>query len=172
MGNSQAQFAALVEAYSADLYRFAVWLCRDRAVAEDLVQETYLRAWRGLAGLRSDDSAKAWLLTILRREHARHREQQRRDNVLDPSAFLESLPDGAENDAETVYLRQAMFALPEDYREPLLLQVIGGFSTEEIAHMTDLSPAAVLTRLFRARQKLRAELLRHASGKRNEGKKA
>jgi RNA polymerase sigma-70 factor (ECF subfamily) len=62
----------------------------------------------------------------------------------------------AEPDDDLVTLRQAIMRLPLDYREPLLLQIIGGFSTEEIARELSLSATAVLTRLFRARNKLRA----------------
>lgn len=169
MGNSQAQFEALVQAYSKDLYRFAVWLCRDRAWAEDLVQETYLRAWRSLASLRAEESAKAWLIAILRREYSRARGQRRLDVVLDDDDFLET---GSDTDVDTIALRQVVLRLTEDYREPLLLQVIGGFSAEEIGRMMNLSTPNVLTRLFRARQKLRAELLRHTGAKANKGKNA
>lgn len=167
MGNRQAQFEALVQAYSADLYRFAFWLCRDRSNAEDLVQETCLRAWRALGSLRAEDSAKAWLLTILRNEYARLC-QRRRHEALETDMLLEAIPDEATSDAEALFLRQALQKLPEEYREPLLLQVIGGFSAEEIGRMINTSPAAALTRLFRARQKLRVELLRHSGGQRGE----
>lgn len=157
MGHRQAQFEALVQAYSADLYRFAFWLCRDRSRAEDLVQEAFLRAWRGLGGLRADGSAKAWLLTILRNEHARLRQRRQVEETTDAD-LLESVP-ARETDANADVLRRALQRLPDEYREPLLLQVIGGFSAEEIGHMIGASAPAVLTRLFRARQKLRTELI-------------
>ena len=67
----QQQFEALVRAYSGDLFRHAHWLCGHGALAQDLVQETFLRAWRSLDSLRETIAAKAWLTTILRREHAR-----------------------------------------------------------------------------------------------------
>lgn len=159
MGHRQAQFEALVQAYSADLYRFAFWLCRDRSRAEDLVQEAFLRAWRGLGDLRSDGSAKAWLLTILRNEHARLCQQRRVEETTDDADLLESVP-AREADPNAEVLRRALQRLPDEYREPLLLQVIGGFSAEEIGHMVGASAPAVLTRLFRARQKLRIELIR------------
>ena len=71
MVSKQSQFDALVRATSGDLYRFAFWLCGNEALAHDLTQETYLRAWRSLDNLRETAAAKAWLITILRREHAR-----------------------------------------------------------------------------------------------------
>ncbi|BAU47811.1 RNA polymerase sigma factor [Sulfurifustis variabilis] len=171
MANRQAQFEALVQAYSADLYRFAFWLCRSRTVAEDLVQETYLRAWRALANLRSGDSAKGWLLTILRNEHARLRQRQRHEAPLDEPEMLEEIPDDKPPDDEAWLLRRALARLPEEYREPLLLQVIGGFSAQEIGKIIDASAPAVLTRLFRARQKLRAELIRESGADAGAGRK-
>ena len=68
-GNRQQQFEGLVRAHSGELYRYAYWLCGQDALAQDLVQETFLRAWRSLDALRDDVAAKAWLATILRREH-------------------------------------------------------------------------------------------------------
>lgn len=137
MANRQAQFEALVQAYSADLYRFAFWLCRNRSMAEDLVQETCLRAWRALSSLRSDGSTKGWLLTIMRNEHLRLRKQGRHETPADDVRELEAIPDGQAPQAESVPLRQALARLPQEYREPLLLQVIGGFSAEEIGRMID-----------------------------------
>lgn len=171
MASRQAQFEALVRAYSADLYRFAVWLCRDRSRAEDLVQETFLRAWRALGSLRAEDSAKAWLLTILRNEHARACQRWRHEVALTDGDELEAIPDERAPDAETAILRQALARLPEEYREPLLLQVIGGFSAEEIGRMINASAPAVATRLFRARQKLRIELIRRAGEPAGEGER-
>jgi len=71
VSSKQRQFDALVRTLSGDLYRYAYWLCRDNALAQDLLQETFLRAWRSIDSLRESDAAKAWLVTILRREHAR-----------------------------------------------------------------------------------------------------
>jgi len=158
MRSRQAQFEALVHAYSADVYRFCLWLCRERSTAEDLVQESFLRAWRALDTLRADTSAKAWLLTIARNEYARLCQQRRPESASDDRALLEAIPDSGGPSAETLAVREAIQRLPDEYREPLLLQVIGGFSAEEIGGMIGSSAGAVATRLFRARQKLRAEL--------------
>ena len=73
----QEKFEILVEGLSGDLYRYAYWMCRNRVQAEELVQETFLRAWRGIDSLREADSAKAWLFTIFRREYARQFERKR-----------------------------------------------------------------------------------------------
>ncbi len=63
--------------FRADVFRFVYWLCRDRALAEDVVQETLLRAWRSLDSLGDDQAARPWLLTIARRELARVFERKR-----------------------------------------------------------------------------------------------
>ena len=65
------RFNELAEAYSTDLYRYAMWICGNDALAKDLVQETFLRAWRALDSLKDVAAAKSWLITILRREFAR-----------------------------------------------------------------------------------------------------
>lgn len=155
MGNAQTRFDALVNALGADLYRFAYWLCRDRSRAEDLVQETFLRAWRSLGDLREEKVAKSWLFTILRREHARYYE---RYTPAWDQTEPDDIPVDAAEPADILHLRQSLARLPEEYREPLLLQILGGFNCDEIAAMLGLSKSAVMTRLFRARQKMRASL--------------
>jgi RNA polymerase sigma-70 factor (ECF subfamily) len=147
----------------ADLYRFAFWLARDRSIAEDVVQETLLRAWRSLDALTEDDSAKPWLLTIARREHARLHERRRLVTVdVDALAVAEDPALGQSDDHEAGDVRAAIFALPDEYREPLVLQVLMGYSTGEIAAHLGLTNGAVLTRLCRARQRLRTVVLGRA----------
>ena len=145
-----------MRAYSAELYRYGYWLCRDRFVAEDLVQETFARAWSARASLRDDRAVRAWLYTILRNEHARLHEKKRLD--FDDGQDLDALEDQRLRSVSAdLEMRQALHVLPESYREPLLLQVIGGFSCDEIAAMMNLTPGAVMTRLTRARQVLRRD---------------
>lgn len=160
MNPKQSQFDALVRATSSELYRFGYWLCGNEALAHDLVQETYLRAWRSMDDLRDTKAVKAWLVTILRREHARLYERKGPTSfeLIDELeiADLDSLsPDQAGEDS---LVRRAIGGLDAKYREPLLMQVLGGFSCEEIASQLKLTPAAVMTQLFRARQKLKAAL--------------
>jgi RNA polymerase sigma-70 factor (ECF subfamily) len=160
VSNRQRQFDALVRGYSGDLYRYAYWLAGDESLAHDLVQETFLRAWRSLDSLRESAAAKAWLITILRREHARLYERKTPQFVdvdeIDVADEHEArMPDAAGEDA---LIRNAMSRLDAKYREPLLLQVLGGFSCEEIARELGISSAAVMTQLFRARQKLKTML--------------
>ncbi len=145
-----------------DLYRFAVWLTRDRALAEDIVQETLVRAWSSLDALQDERAVRPWLLRIVRRETARAYGRNRHpetsiDELIDtndPALAATVSPDVAD-------LRRAIFALDDEYREPLVLQVLMGFTTAEIAEITRINPATVLTRLFRARHRLRADLGMH-----------
>ena len=151
-----APITRLFESMRPDLVRFAHWLARDRALAEDIVQEALLRAWRSRDTLKDPRAARPWLLTIVRREHARLYERKRLELVsLDDVVETQASPGLSEPGGELFALRHAIMKLPIEYREPLVLQVLGGFSTEEIARELALSATAVLTRLFRARNKLR-----------------
>ena len=138
------------------MYRYAIWLSRDRSLAEEVTQEALLRAWKSLDALREDGAAKHWLLTIVRRENARYFERKRLETVdiddLTPSqtTFLAEADDSDLND-----MREAIYELDDDYREPLVLQVLMGHSTKEIAELMGIKPGAVLTRLHRARIKLK-----------------
>lgn len=157
-GNRQQQFEVLVRAHSGDLYRYAYWLCGQDALAHDLVQETFLRAWRSLDALRDGVAAKAWLVTILRREHARLYERKPMPTTDIDDVELGDEAPNPEQLGEDAVLRAAIARLEPKYREPLVLQVLGGFSCAEIATQLGISEAAVMTQVFRARQKLRASL--------------
>ncbi len=150
------RFDELVGVFHQDMYRYAAWLSRDRSVAEDVVQEALLRAWKSLDALQDIGAAKHWLLTIVRRENARYFERRRLETVdvdnLTPSQevlLAETPDDNLDN------VREAIYELSDDYREPLVLQVLMGYSTGEIAGLMGLKQGAVLTRLHRARLKLR-----------------
>ena len=152
----QKRFEALVKAYSSDLYRFGYWLCSDHSIADDLVQETFLRAWKALDKLEDEKKAKSWLITILRRENARRFERKRFDLVDIEDMSIEDVHSpGPEQNMEQQQLHRAILHLESDYREPLLLQSIGGFKTSEIAQILKLNLNTVNTRLFRARDKLK-----------------
>ena len=158
MSSRQHQFEALVRAHSTDLYRYAYWLCGEHALAQDLVQDTLLCAWRALDKLREVAAVKAWLVTILRREHARLFERKAMPSDDIDEMDLHDPHAAPERDGEEAALRQAIAKLEPKYREPLVLQVLGGFSCAEIAVQLGIGEAAVMTQLFRARQKLKSQL--------------
>lgn len=153
----QERFEQLVNRYLKDLYRFAYWLSGDRTVADDLVQESLVRAWKGLDRIQNPDAVKGWLMTILRRENARRFERRQFSSSEMPADQLPGQGD-YDTSTEAFVLRQALQKLPADYREPLLLQVIHGYSQKEIAEQLGISIGGAGARLFRARAKLR-ELL-------------
>lgn len=153
------RFGVLCESLRPDLLRFAFWLGRDRQLAEDVVQEAMLRAWKSFDALEDVERAKPWFLTIVRREFARSFERKRLP-LADLDALVAAEADvlAAEDDEQLEAMRQAIFRLDDEYREPLVLQVMMGYSTKEIAAMMGLQQGAVLTRLFRARARLRQQL--------------
>ena len=153
------RFGTLCESLRPDLLRFAWWLGRDRGLAEDVVQESMLRAWKSFDSLTDEGKAKSWLLTIVRREFARTFEKKRLEVAdLDALVAAESGLLSAPEDERVAEMRHAIFRLDEEYREPLVLQVLMGYSTQEIADMMGMQQGAVLTRLFRARARLRQVL--------------
>ncbi len=157
MQDDRRRFDTLVAALLPQLYRYAYWLCRQPALAEDVVQEALLRAWKSLDSLRDERKAKSWLITIIRREHARHYEGLRPELVdIDTLELADTEHSPVEAQAETDDLRRLMGELAPEYREPLVLQVVVGCSCEEIAESMGLTRGAVLTRLFRARKRLAA----------------
>ena len=112
MNKRQRKFEKMVQALSSDLYRYAYMLCRNEAMAEDLVQETFMRAWRFLDSLRDESKAKSWLMTTVRREFARQFERYR---PVFEDADLDQIPGGREFDPEVWTLRRALATLPEKY---------------------------------------------------------
>ena len=152
---ARLRFERLVAPWRDDLYRYAVWLCRDPALADDVVQEAMLRAFKSLGSLKDETVVKTWLLTIVRREHARVYERKRLDtrDIDGLSAADAALIASSEN-MDIDDMRKAIFELDVEYREPLVLQVLMGLSTAEIAAALGLKQGAVLTRLHRARKKL------------------
>ena len=160
MHKKQHFFEKLVSAYAKDLYRYAYWLCKQPTVAEDLVQETFTRAWKSIDHLKDEKAAKPWLITILRRENARMYEKYQPqlleidEELVAEDGHSEPLPQ-----LEKEQLQQLILRLPDEYKEPLILQVMWGYTGDEIAQQLELKLATVNTRLFRARQQLKQMVL-------------
>ncbi|MES1945333.1 RNA polymerase sigma factor [Salinisphaera sp. PC39] len=158
-GGDRERFDTLVAPLVGDLYRFAHWLCDNPATAEDVAQETCLRAWRSLDSLKDPKAVKSWLFTTLRREHARLHERKRLEiaDDVEPAAVAGEDNSGPDHDLDRQRLRQAIRRLPPGYRKPLAMQVLLGCNVREIAQNLEIGESAVMTRLFRARKKLMAD---------------
>jgi RNA polymerase sigma-70 factor (ECF subfamily) len=153
------RFERLVRTWGEDLFRYAVWLCGNEALARDLVQETCLRAWKALDSLKQEGAAKSWLITILRREYARTFERKVPPLTdIDSVVVTDDEELGPEERSERALLARGMASLPRKYREPLLLQVVMGHSCAEIAEQLGITRSAVMTQLFRAREQLKEQL--------------
>ena len=152
-------FEALAETHRHSLFKYAYRLSGDKQVAEDLVQDSLLRAWRSFARLQNPAAALGWMKTIVRRENARRFERiQPRESAMPTEELPAQHAQDYDTSTDAFVLRRALRALPTEYREPLILQVLHGYSQQEIAARLGLSAAGAGTRLFRARQKLRDAL--------------
>ena len=154
----QARAVACLDA----LYGFALSLCRNREQAEDLAQETYVRAFRAARRPAPDDNLRAWLFTILHnvwRNERRHREPVSFDSAPKLLRFLPTTPPRAEREIDAAdareRLRHAIGELPEPYREVVMLRFGQGFSYQEIAAVLGCPAGTVMSRLARARALLR-----------------
>jgi len=175
MEDRRGRFEAQVVPHLDAAYRYARWLTRSPAEADDLAQEALLRAFRGFDTLRAAD-ARPWLLTIVRNCHATAlRQQQRRGFVPLPeehdaefgSGTITAVPDpesasAAEDDKRR--LARLMAALPEEHREVLLLREVEDMSYAEIAAVTQVPIGTVMSRLARARAALKLRWLEEAKG--------
>jgi RNA polymerase sigma-70 factor (ECF subfamily) len=154
-----AIFVAGIESSRPALMRLAGRLSRDRVGAECLAQATLLRAWRSRSQLRDPRALTGWLLSICRRESARLYDRKRLPTVDIDELLPEQEPAITDTDPiEAREVRAAVNSLDELYRVPLLLQVVEGWSTAEIASHLGVPRQTVLTRLFRARRMLRARM--------------
>ncbi|NDV91115.1 sigma-70 family RNA polymerase sigma factor [Alteromonas sp. 345S023] len=165
MKAKQKRYEALIHAFHADIYRYAYWLVKDQSVAEDIVQETFLRAWRSLDALNDEQAAKSWLITILRRENARRFERKQLETVDIEDVQVHDDTQQADADVSDRELHRMLGGLSDEYREPLVLQLLFGFSGEEIATQLGLNKNTVMTRLFRARNQLRETLERQGENR-------
>ena len=159
----QHAFAELYERHRRVVFTFLLHLTGERPTAEDLLQEAFLRVWRGRAGYRAAGEFRAWLFTIARRLAVDRFRLQGFVWADDPGALettvSEDAPDRqAEAREELARLRRALDQLPPAQREVILLARLVGAGAEEIARVTESTPGAVRVQLHRALQRLRALL--------------
>jgi RNA polymerase sigma-70 factor (ECF subfamily) len=172
-----SEFDALVLSALPHVVRFARSLAHDEALADDLVQETYLRAYRSWETFRAGHDPKRWLFTICRNVFLRQREREAR--VVDTSgedAELESLAASVEHGQAAANglgalldeidvapaIRRALAELPEVYRTAVILVDVEGQAYEEAAEVLDIPVGTVRSRLFRARRLLQTSLYLYA----------
>lgn len=160
----QKRYETLVAELHSDLFRYAYWLIKDRSIAEDVIQETYLRAWKSIDSLKDIGAAKAWMITILRRENARRFERKQFDLVDIEEVSIADEQLTHDSTLQHRELHRQIAKLNEEYRDPLVLQVMFGFSGDEIAELLKLNKNTVMTRLFRARNQLKDVLENDTQG--------
>lgn len=160
MANAVFNFKEELLAAVPSLRAFALSLTYNADRADDLVQETLVRAWANRETYRPDTHLKAWLFTILRNQfYTECRKRQREVEDADGSYAerLVTMPDQVKH-LDFVRFREALKKLPDDQREVLLLVGANGFSYEEAATICDVAVGTVKSRINRGRAKL-AELL-------------
>ena len=153
-GETPAKFGELYERYSRDVYRFALYLSGDAAVAEDITAEAFLRVWNSAAQVRVS-TVKGYLLAIARNLYLHElRRVKRLSGLNEQVATKASLEEETEARAELEHVLLDLRALPEIDRSAVLLRAQDGLSYEEIAAMLGLPAATVKVKVHRARLKL------------------
>jgi RNA polymerase sigma-70 factor (ECF subfamily) len=145
------------------LYGYARWLTGEAHEAEDLVQETYLKALRGFGSFRDGTNFRAWMFRILRNTFLTSRSGLRPMEPLDDEAAEEIAEKGTPethfvNRANGEALRRAIEALPLPFREVLLLSDVENMRYKEIGEALGIPVGTVTSRLMRARRRVRAAL--------------
>jgi RNA polymerase sigma-70 factor (ECF subfamily) len=172
----QAKFAELAMEHMDSLYAGALRMTRNPADAEDLVQETYLKAYRGFGGFEEGTNLKAWLFRILTNTFInRYRQQKRRpdetdiDDVedfylyrrlggIDEARISKSAEDTMLELFTDDEVKEALESLPESFRMAVLLADVEGFAYKEIAEILDIPIGTVMSRLHRGRKQLQKRL--------------
>jgi RNA polymerase sigma-70 factor (ECF subfamily) len=154
MNDRQAEFERVALPHLEGLLRFARRLGGDPSRARDLVQETFLQAWRAFARLRPDSNVRAWLFRILVNVHRGEGRKTRRmpEVSIPPDRRAESSVE------ESLGVLEALDRLPEEQRTVLILGVVEGFTAKEMAEILNVPAGTVMSRLSRARQAMRNAL--------------
>ncbi len=177
----QAQFSELAMEYMGSLYSAALRMTRNASDAEDLVQETYLKAYRAFGSFKEGTNLKAWLYRILTntfintyRARRRRPEQTELDDVEDLYLYrrlggLEAVSAGRSAEEQVLEhftegeVKEAVESLPEQFRMAVLLADVEGFSYKEIAEILDVPIGTVMSRLHRGRKAMERKLYEYAS---------
>ncbi len=153
---------ALVDEHIASIYRLALSVVRDPALAEDVVQETLIKAWRALPTFRGDSSLRRWVLTITHNTAVSMlraaREEAHDPTDLPDSPAPHSIEDSVQDKFAVEQLWSALGDLDDSSRALIVLREIEGLSYEELCGILGLPLTTVKTRLFRVRRMLAAAL--------------
>ncbi|MFN8021479.1 MAG: sigma-70 family RNA polymerase sigma factor [Acidimicrobiales bacterium] len=177
----RSAFADEAMQYAPQLYSAALRMTRNAADAEDLVQETFLKAYRSFGGFEEGTNLRAWLYRILTNTYINaYRAKQRRpietdlDDVEDLYMYrrigtLQSASRSAEDQMFDLFtddeVKQSLEELPENFRLPVLLADVEGFSYKEIAEMLDIPIGTVMSRLHRGRRAMQKRLFDYAQAR-------
>lgn len=162
--DKRAAFTLVASEMHPDLYRYAYRLTGRADRAEELAQETFLRGFEQYAKLRNPERLKPWLISILRnlflqdKRFERNHPHQMLDGATEPAD-----PDSVAQDApELGVLQVALNELPEIYRTPIILYYLDDLDYRDIADMMEVPIGTIMSRLARAKEKLRERLDPHA----------
>jgi RNA polymerase sigma factor (sigma-70 family) len=170
VSDERTRFSNVVLPYLGDAYALARWLARNDSDAEDIVQEACIRAFRGIAGF-GDINARAWVLSIVRNTAYTWLKKHRDPKLVSVEKVEDVEPADADWDlgpaspeaslierADAARLDAAIGALPEEFRETLVLRELEGLDYRAIAEITGVPIGTVMSRLARARRRLIAQL--------------
>ena len=149
-------FAEGITAMTKQLYRVSCGLLRSEADREDAVQETILRAWEKLDTLKHEEFFRTWVVRILINECRSIGRQ--RSRVIPIDELPETVDEAAPSDEQTRELRQAVMALPDALRLPVILHYVEGYDVTEAGKILGIPAGTVKSRLSRARKQLKLEL--------------
>lgn len=149
--NTQA-YRQLVKSYSARLFQYGIWLCNDKGEAERLVENSFLQAWKSIDNNGQGYCSKLQLFRNLHQAYC----------LSSPGSTLKTKPlnpnlnciNRKKEDSEFSFFQRALEKISAKNREPLVLQLIGEFSSEEIASICNISTQQVMTRIYNAKRQL------------------
>ena len=178
--SAQEQFTADAMQYAPQLFSTALRMTRNRSDAEDLVQETYIKGWRSFHTFQEGTNLRAWLFRIMTNTYINKYNAQKRkgtevelDDVeelflykrlgsIDQSQLSSSAEDQMLELFTDVEVKSALEELPEDFRIPVLLSDVDGFSYKEISEMLEIPIGTVMSRLHRGRKAMQKMLYEYA----------
>ena len=156
--STQACFEQCVREHADSLYRTAYRLMGREELASELVQETYCQAWKNLSQLKSPAKMKSWVFTILRFQYTKFLTREKRQHRQSLEVADEPYVSNPAGTVHTDDIQEALKSLDENSRLPLLLVTMEGFSVQEAAKILEIPRGTVLSRIHRAKQKLKQRL--------------